>query len=59
MDNPDVGEEKKGALKGVRIYKFHTGKQLLLLAYEITDENLQLIMIGSQENFYRDLQKYL
>jgi mRNA-degrading endonuclease RelE of RelBE toxin-antitoxin system len=59
MKNPNIGEEKKGALKGVRVYKFHTGKQLLLLAYEIADESLQLIMIGSHENFYRDLQKYL
>jgi hypothetical protein len=59
IKNPDIGEEKKGSLKGVRVYKFNLGKQLMLLAYEIFDENLQLIMLGSHENFYRDLQKYL
>jgi mRNA-degrading endonuclease RelE of RelBE toxin-antitoxin system len=59
LDDPEIGDEKKGALKGVRIYKFHIGKQLLLLAYEMVDENLHLIMIGTHENFYRDLQKYL
>jgi len=59
IKNPDIGEEKKGALKGVKVYKFHTDKQIFLLAYEIIDETLNLIMIGSHENYYRDLQKYL
>ena len=59
IKDPDIGEDKKGALKGVRVHKFHAGKQLLLLAYEVADENLQLIMTGSHENFYRDLQKYI
>jgi mRNA-degrading endonuclease YafQ of YafQ-DinJ toxin-antitoxin module len=58
IKDPDISEDKKGALKGVRVHKFHAGKQLLLLAYEVAGESLQLIMIGSHENFYRDLQKY-
>lgn len=58
-DDPDMGEEKKGILKGVRVYKFHIKKQLFLLAYEINDDVLGLIMIGSHENYYRELQKYL
>ncbi|HAJ95328.1 MAG TPA: addiction module toxin RelE [Actinobacteria bacterium] len=59
IDDPYTGKEKRGALKGVRIHKFHISKQLFLLAYEIDDEILNLIMIGSHENYYRELQKYL
>jgi len=59
IDDPYAGKEKKGALKDVRAYKFHIGKQFFLLAYEINEQILNLIMIGSHENYYRELQKYL
>jgi hypothetical protein len=42
----------------VRVHKFHIGKQLFLLAYEVEEEIMRLIMIGSHENYYRDLSKY-
>ena len=53
-----IGQEKRGELKGIRVHKFHIGKQLYLLAYEIEADILKLIMIGSHENYYRDLSKY-
>ena len=56
--NTEIGQEKIGSLKGVRIYKFHIEKQLFLLAYELEADILKLIMIGSHENYYRDLTKY-
>ena len=56
--NPGIGLEKIGSLKGVRVYKFHIEKQLFLLAYELEADFLKLIMIGSHENYYRDLKKY-
>lgn len=56
--NPEIGQEKIGSLKGVRVYKFHIEKQLFLLAYELEEDVLKLIMIGSHENYYRDLKKY-
>jgi mRNA-degrading endonuclease RelE of RelBE toxin-antitoxin system len=56
--NPEIGQEKKGALRGVRVYKFHIKKQLFLLAYEFGNNAINLIMIGSHENYYRDLAKY-
>jgi hypothetical protein len=33
-------------------------KQLFLLAYELEADVLNLIMICSHENYYRDLSKY-
>ena len=56
--NPEIGQDKIGSLKGVRVYKFHIEKQLFLLAYELEADMLKLIMIGSHENYYRDLKRY-
>ncbi|MCL5072577.1 MAG: type II toxin-antitoxin system RelE/ParE family toxin [Actinobacteria bacterium] len=56
--NPEIGQGKKGTLKSVRVYKFHIEKQLFLLAYELENNVLNLIMIGIHENYYRDLAKY-
>ena len=54
----ETGQEKRGTLKGVRVYKFHIHRQLFLLAYEFEDDVLKLIMIGGHENYYRDLKRY-
>ena len=55
---PEAGEAKVGDLAGVRVYKFHMGSLLCLLAYRILDENtLKLLMVGPHENFYRDLKR--
>ena len=58
VENPEIGQKKRGALKGVRVHKFHIQKQLFLLAYELEADILQLIMIGSHENYYRNLTEY-
>jgi mRNA-degrading endonuclease RelE of RelBE toxin-antitoxin system len=58
-ENPNVGEEKKGDLKGVFVHKFKLKTILYLLAYRKTGLDLELIMIGSHENYYRDLKSYL
>jgi mRNA interferase RelE/StbE len=57
-DNPEIGQGKSGNLENVRVIKFHIEKQLFLLAYELDNDVLNLIMIGSHENYYRDLAKY-
>lgn len=59
LDHPDLGEEKKGDLLGVRVYKFKINKQQMLLAYEDSEKELLLLTIGSHENYYRDLKEYL
>jgi len=53
-----LGEEKKGDLKGVFIHKFRFEKDLILLAYTWDAKTRNLLMLGTHENFYRDLKKY-
>ncbi|GBE37544.1 hypothetical protein BMS3Bbin08_00134 [bacterium BMS3Bbin08] len=59
IEDPDIGEQKKGNLKGIRVHKFTYGHQLLLLSYEVSKNVLWLYTIGSHENFYKKLKKYL
>jgi mRNA interferase RelE/StbE len=59
VDNPSIGTEKKGDLRGVYIHKFKIQTLQYLLAYRFVDEDLELIMIGPHENYYRDLKSYL
>ena len=54
---PDVGEQKKGDLSGVRVHKFAVLDQMYLLAYVIFEKYISLRAIGPHENFYRDLKK--
>lgn len=58
MENPALGEEKKGDLAGIRVLKFSMNNQLTLLAYTWVDKELILTLLafGSHENFYRDLK---
>ena len=59
LHNPKFGQEKRGELRGVFVYKFKMHTTQYLLAYRIKEnEILELIMIGSHENYYRDLEKY-
>ena len=57
IDNPKIGDEKKGDLAGVQVYKFSMINQQTLLAYEYQDAEgiVLLLSLGSHENFYRDL----
>ena len=59
LDDPEIGEQKKGDLQGVYVYKCKITKQLFLIAYQFDDEMLMLLMVGSHENFYRDLKKQI
>lgn len=58
-NNPNIGELKKRDLKGIRVYKFKFKTQLYLLSYEVKDDILYLYLIGSHENYYKKLKKYL
>ncbi|MBU4121621.1 MAG: type II toxin-antitoxin system RelE/ParE family toxin, partial [Proteobacteria bacterium] len=50
---------KKGDLRGVFIHKFKLKTTQYLLAYRKVGEDLELLMIGPHENYYRDLKQYL
>jgi mRNA-degrading endonuclease RelE of RelBE toxin-antitoxin system len=58
VEDPLIGTEKKGDLRGIYIHKFKIKTTQYLLAYRIIEENLELVMIGPHENYYRDLKKY-
>ncbi len=58
-NDPSVGEEKKGDLRGVFIHKFKLKTIKYLLAYRKVGEDLELLMIGPHENYYRVLKQYL
>jgi mRNA interferase RelE/StbE len=59
IENPEIGELKKGDLKGIRVLKFQYNRQIYLLSYEKKGSDLNLYLIGSHENFYLKLKKYL
>ena len=58
IDNPEIGEQKKGSLSWLRVYKFKVLGQMTLLGYNLERNGklvLTLVSIGPHENFYRDL----
>lgn len=60
INDPGIGEQKKGGLSWLRVHKFKMLGQLFLLGYSVEKKNkivLTLVDIGSHENFYRDLKK--
>ncbi|AYF32796.1 addiction module toxin RelE [Vreelandella alkaliphila] len=59
MANPNIGEQKKGDLAFLRVHKFKMNKQLTLLGYSFDDGALvlELMALGSHENFYRDIKQ--
>jgi hypothetical protein len=54
---PEIGEAKKGDLAGVYVHKFPLNRQQMLLAYEWNPNTRVLLLLGSHENFYRDLKR--
>lgn len=57
VTNPLAGEAKRGDLAGVYVYKFKSQTQLMLLAYEFDPKTRHLLLLGSHENFYRELKR--
>jgi len=59
LDNPSIGQEKRGDLRGIYIHKFKIDTTLYLLSCRFPGEALELIMIVPHENYYRNLKTYL
>jgi hypothetical protein len=62
LQNPQLGEEKKGDLAGVFVYKFILNGQETLLAYELQPHKIapieaMLLAVGPHENFYAGLKR--
>lgn len=56
VNDPAIGKAKKGDLAGVFVHKFNCNGQLTLLAYEYDNDSRMLLLLGSHENFYRDVK---
>jgi mRNA interferase RelE/StbE len=48
---------KKGDLAGVLVHKFQCLDRRFLLAYEFDPNTRLLLLVGTHENFYRDLKR--
>lgn len=59
IDDPEIGEQKKGDLSYLRVHKFKLNSQLVLLGYSWKDAELQLYLlsVGPHENFYDALKE--
>jgi mRNA-degrading endonuclease RelE of RelBE toxin-antitoxin system len=58
VNNPHLGERKKGDLDFLRVHKFKLENQEVLIGYMFEEEEiiLTLLKLGSHENFYRDIK---
>lgn len=61
VSNPNLGDNKKGDLSFLKVYKFKMAKQLTLLGCSYDDGALilEIMALGSHENFYRDIKRKL
>lgn len=59
VKEPETGRLKTGDLGGIRVYKFRSMEEQVLLAYEVVENHLYLYAFGTHANFYRRLKRYL
>ncbi len=58
-DVPGIGDRKKGDLAEFRVHKFKFHRQEYLIAYVDEDKDIVFYAIGTHENFYRELKRYV
>lgn len=58
LENPLIGQQKKGDLRTFRVYKFNMLGSQVLFAYLFNEEepSITAVKLGAHENFYRDLK---
>ena len=59
IENPKMGEIKKGDLREFRVHKFAFKKQTLLIAYQVFTNEILFYLVGPHENFFCNLKRYL
>lgn len=59
IEDPDLGEQKKGDLSHMWVHKFKLDRQEVLLGYSWLKDKLVLTLmyLGPHENFYSDAKK--
>lgn len=61
-ENPFIGNAKKGDLSGIcgyDVYYNKTNYEISYKIYETPEKSIIIILIGTRENFYDELKKYL
>ncbi|MCP9269190.1 type II toxin-antitoxin system RelE/ParE family toxin [Xenorhabdus sp. XENO-1] len=60
IDDPEIGEQKKGDLSFLRVHKFQLNNQLTLLGYHWVEEKIELYLLnlGSHKNFYQEQKRH-
>ena len=58
VDNPEIGELKKGDISHLRVHKFKMNNQQVLLGYSWVEDKIEiyLLHLGSHENFYQKMK---
>lgn len=58
IEDPEIGELKKGDLAFLRVHKFNLENQLALIGYSWIEVRLEiyLLQLGSHENFYKKMK---
>lgn len=58
IQDPQIGEQKKGDLAFLRVHKFQLDNQLGLIGYSWIEARLELylLQLGSHENFYKKMK---
>jgi len=59
IENPSVGASKKGDLADFRVHKFSYRNQVYLISYRLRESELGFFTVGTHENFYRELKRYV
>lgn len=59
IENPELGEQKKGNLSHLRVHKFKLDRTQYLLGYNWQQQRLTLylLQLGPHENYYQDAAK--
>ncbi|OTA15345.1 addiction module toxin RelE [Xenorhabdus vietnamensis] len=60
INNPQIGEKKKGDLDFLRVHKFSLNNQLTMIGYHWKENKLELCLldIGAHENFYPEQKRH-
>lgn len=58
IENPEIGEQKKGDLTSLRVHKFQLDKQQALLGYSWFKDRLEIYLLQfcTHENFYKKMK---
>jgi hypothetical protein len=58
-EDPLIGESKLGDFQRIQVHKFKFQRQSFLIAYRLAGPDFTFYSMGTHENFYRDLKRYL